>query len=166
MRIFIQNIKEGVQTIKETLQPSETALPEIASYTAPLQVVVDVNRFEDALRLKIDVKTEVLWQCDRCLEEFKTNFSANSEHIFQFGAGNLKDDDEVEIIKPDTKELDISKTIHDIFIENRPIRLLCNPECKGLCPSCGKNLNISMCKCNNKSIDPRLEKLKELLKQE
>ena len=37
-------------------------------------------------------------------------------------------------------------------------------DCKGLCPVCGKDLNIGNCECKKKQVDPRLEKLGELLK--
>ncbi|MBQ3561654.1 MAG: DUF177 domain-containing protein, partial [Oscillospiraceae bacterium] len=44
-----------------------------------------------------------------------------------------------------------------------PFQLLCREDCKGLCPVCGSDLNEKTCNCNQKQIDPRLEKLKMLL---
>ena len=43
------------------------------------------------------------------------------------------------------------------------MRLLCSLDCNGLCPRCGSNLNDGPCDCEPE-IDPRLEKLKDLLK--
>jgi len=40
---------------------------------------------------------------------------------------------------------------------------LCKPDCKGLCPICGNNLNDSLCDHNTETIDPRMEVLKQLL---
>ena len=40
---------------------------------------------------------------------------------------------------------------------------LCKPDCKGLCPQCGKNLNEGKCGCSARQVDPRLEILKKLI---
>ena len=42
--------------------------------------------------------------------------------------------------------------------------LLCNENCKGLCPVCGCNLNVEECSCEVEDIDPRLAVLKDFLK--
>ena len=43
-----------------------------------------------------------------------------------------------------------------------PMKPLCKPDCKGLCPSCGKDLNLGACGCTHETIDPRWEALKAL----
>jgi uncharacterized protein len=40
-----------------------------------------------------------------------------------------------------------------------PVRTLCKPDCKGLCPRCGKNRNLEACSCEEASSDPRWEAL-------
>ncbi len=44
-----------------------------------------------------------------------------------------------------------------------PSRSLCGPTCRGLCPTCGKDLNEGDCNCADSRIDPRLAGLKDLL---
>ena len=39
---------------------------------------------------------------------------------------------------------------------------LCRPDCRGLCPVCGVDLNQQSCSCGKDDIDPRWEKLKNL----
>jgi uncharacterized protein len=39
---------------------------------------------------------------------------------------------------------------------------LCRPECRGLCPDCGSNLNLGPCSCPMKSAEPRWRALTEL----
>ncbi|MEE0776702.1 MAG: DUF177 domain-containing protein, partial [Bacillota bacterium] len=41
----------------------------------------------------------------------------------------------------------------------------CREDCKGLCPSCGQNLNNKECSCDKSPIDPRLAVLADLLKE-
>jgi uncharacterized protein len=47
-----------------------------------------------------------------------------------------------------------------------PISPLCSPDCLGLCPICGGNLNESVCQHEEELIDPRLDILKSLLEEE
>ena len=48
-------------------------------------------------------------------------------------------------------------------LQNMDSKLLCRPDCKGICPRCGKNLNEGACSCRPE-IDPRLAVLGQLLK--
>ena len=69
-------------------------------------------------------------------------------------------DDYVET--PDYKlDLDELATA-DILLE-LPSKHLCKPDCKGLCPDCGADLNETACDCGKHRIDPRLEALKDLM---
>lgn len=69
-------------------------------------------------------------------------------------------DDYIET--PDfTLELD-DVVITDILL-SLPQKFLCRQDCKGLCPQCGSNLNLGDCACEKRQIDPRLEKLKQLM---
>jgi uncharacterized protein len=43
-----------------------------------------------------------------------------------------------------------------------PMHPLCKQSCKGICPQCGADLNVSPCTCENDNVDIRLEKLKNL----
>jgi len=43
-----------------------------------------------------------------------------------------------------------------------PLRVLCREDCKGLCPTCGKNLNLERCSCANEVPDVRWTALKEI----
>ncbi len=69
-------------------------------------------------------------------------------------------DDYIET--PDfTVELD-EVVISDILLD-LPQKNLCRSDCKGLCPKCGQNLNSGKCECEGKTVDPRLEILKQLM---
>ena len=46
-----------------------------------------------------------------------------------------------------------------------PSKILCKPDCKGLCYKCGKNLNLGDCGCK-KDVDPRMEALLQLLDEQ
>ena len=59
--------------------------------------------------------------------------------------------------------IDITEIVEKAIISTLPIKRLCKEDCKGLCQSCGANLNKEECSCNNEDIDLRLADLKALL---
>ena len=66
------------------------------------------------------------------------------------------------ITVPDMK-LDVDEFVYSEVILDLPSKHLCEPDCKGICPNCGKNLNKGECGCETHEVDPRLAKLMELL---
>lgn len=82
------------------------------------------------------------------------------EHTLVVSLSGSSSDDYVET--PDYKlDLDELATA-DILLE-LPSKHLCKPDCKGLCPDCGADLNETACDCGKHRIDPRLEALKDLM---
>ena len=59
--------------------------------------------------------------------------------------------------------IDITEIVENSIISTLPIKRLCSKNCKGLCQSCGANLNKEACNCNNEDVDLRLAGLKALL---
>jgi uncharacterized protein len=72
--------------------------------------------------------------------------------------------DEYLVLKRGILEPD-EAIIESIFLE-LPSRLLCSPDCRGLCPKCGKKMTGDECGCAPREIDPRWSKLKALLEDE
>lgn len=59
--------------------------------------------------------------------------------------------------------IDLSELVRQRLILAVPPRSLCRPECRGLCPHCGTDLNRRQCACGEQQVDPRLEALRKLL---
>ena len=163
MILVIKDLNEGITEFDRTVPSENYDLAEKNFYPNSLNLKIYVDKLESLFRLKISVSTKAAYNCDRCLECFDLDFNTNIEQIYQLGHSDL-DSDEIEILPENSKEIDISKAIYDSFVINRPIQLLCRDECKGLCVNCGTSLNHQTCDCQQEKIDPRLEKLKNLLK--
>ena len=99
--------------------------------------------------------------CDRCLKECTADLEYRFEHTLERALHN--EDSEGFIIVPDGM-LDIGSLAKEDVILELPSKLLCSPDCKGLCSICGKNLNEEECGCVDDVTDPRLAVLKDLLK--
>jgi uncharacterized protein len=159
----IKDLNEGITEFNHTVPSENYDLSEKDFYPNSLNLKIYVDRLENLFRFKISVSTKAAYVCDRCLESFDLDYNEKIEQIYQLGHSDL-DGDEIEIVSENSKEIDISKAIYDLFMINRPIQLLCRNDCKGLCVNCGVNLNKQKCDCQQEEIDPRLEKLKNLLK--
>ena len=99
-------------------------------------------------------------QCSRCLEVFEHFLNVDFEETF---SKSVNDEEFYPIIE-DIMILD--DMVIDNLILSMPIRLLCNDECKGLCPNCGVNLNKVDCDCEKETVNPKFAVLKDLFKQD
>ncbi len=59
-------------------------------------------------------------------------------------------------------EIDLSESVRQYSLLALPMKTLCWEGCAGLCPSCGRNLNLGPCGCPWMALDPRLAPLAKL----
>ena len=62
--------------------------------------------------------------------------------------------------------IDLAPLVRELSLLSMPIKVLCQPDCLGLCQECGANLNEGDCGCDDGAIDPRLAALQQLLNEE
>ncbi len=99
--------------------------------------------------------------CDRCLTPLTRPGHQEFSHTVVLSL-NREDNDEYIVI-PDGK-LDLAELATSDILLELPTSILCGDDCRGLCPKCGANLNEGECGCDRTERDPRLDKLRELLK--
>ena len=73
------------------------------------------------------------------------------------------DDDDLSVAYYRDGQIDLSQLMDEQFYLALPMKPLCREHCKGLCPSCGTNLNEAACDCQVRWEDPRLAGLKALM---
>ncbi len=119
----------------------------------PEQFLLDLNIYNtrDSFIFSGVLKGYLLLRCSRCLEKFR--FPVEVE---------LDEEMEKKDIE-DIKNINLQKLFVENILLTIPLKPLCSEDCQGLCSECGKNLNEGQCDCNQEKIDPRMEKLKELL---
>ncbi len=96
--------------------------------------------------------------CARCLKEISDVLNISFEKTV-CEEGDLQNEDNDDYVEISDGMLDIDEALIEDIILNFPSKVLCNDDCKGLCPKCGIDLNTSSCKCVTKEIDPRLAPL-------
>ena len=99
--------------------------------------------------------------CDRCTGQFTRDVKIPIDVVLVTEFANEENEDErVFPLVGDSADLD--DIIRTVFVLNLDSRMLCKPDCKGLCFRCGKNLNDGPCGCQ-KEPDPRFAALRQLL---
>jgi len=111
------------------------------------------------------LKCKVEMDCVRCLESFVVEVEVPIEEEFGLGgdgSADLRLDDPALLID-EQNILDISEVVRQNLLLALPTRPLCRPDCRGLCPTCGENLNLGACTCSLEGGDPRWASLRSLV---
>ncbi len=124
----------------------------------PVPVVLDVSRTTNsgwALRLRFSA--ELHGPCMRCLGPASPSFDVDAREIDQPGGG-----DELSSPYVDDGDLDLQQWARDALMLALPPQVTCRPDCRGLCPQCGVNLNDEPEHAHEKAPDARWAKLSEI----
>ncbi len=146
------------------------SFPPVPGHSVEGQVSADVtlSRRDRDIFVKGVVKFTHRLQCARCLREI---LRPREEKIQILYTPSRLLDTELELTEADVNTLfyegdliDLEQPIRDAIVLSMPMKLLCKPDCKGLCPRCGKNLNEEECGCEGEVVDPRWKALEKLLR--
>jgi uncharacterized protein len=120
---------------------------------------VGVTRTPQGLLVQVKMKAKVTAECVRCLSEFDQFLDVNFSELYAF---NRKSITESGLILPEDGKIDLGPLMREFMFLEVPIKPLCRPDCKGLCPECGENLNDNICSHPSSTGDSRFDVLKAL----
>jgi len=154
-----------------TMQPVEMG-GLLFHFDQPITGDAEIWNTGDELLVRARVKGETLVECSRCLTPFTLPIQARFEEEFVEGDPKADDDDD-DLLTDDRTvthflgdAIDLSDAIRENVLLELPMKPLCSEDCKGLCPTCGANLNDGPCTCTEAiEIDPRLAAFKDLLRK-
>ena len=133
----------------------------IHEHRGPKEIVADIR-----LRGKWGGRFQVA--CARCVEPVEVPLAADFELIFR-PLGADAGTTERSITAPETEigyyqgdSLLLEDVLREQVLLSLPVRTLCKPDCKGLCPRCGQNRNTQECSCDEGQSNPRWEALSGL----
>lgn len=180
LRINVADIKLEAGTHKTvdleiTLEPIEMGGQEVR-FEEPFTGEAEIWNAGDRLLVKADVSGEAKLVCSRCLAEYTEILDVSFDEEFVSGEpeeGRTEEDEEEEeesgrtVSLYEGDEIDLTDPLRENILLELPMKPLCDEECKGLCPTCGTNLNEGACKCegDREVVDPRLAVLKDLLRK-
>ena len=97
-------------------------------------------------------------RCDRCLAPVLREVTLTVPHTVVRSLQNTPEEDDEYLVAPDGF-IELSELAANDVIPELPSRILCREDCKGLCPVCGCDRNVTQCSCETKVSDPRLAAL-------
>lgn len=110
--------------------------------------------------LNADVKTE----CTRCLTPFYAPVVIELEDTISLPGTDLTPERPVRVTEDGW--IDLSPLVREYAWLGIPVNAVCSPDCQGICPTCGGNLNLGECTCDDQPpIDPRWSALQALVGQ-
>ncbi len=139
------------------LQPLELGGQTYEAVPPAPTVRLEVSRPSGGYALHLRFPVHLEGPCMRCLEPAALDLEVEAREVDQQGA----DDEELHSPYVSDDELDLGRWAHDATILVLPTRLLCRPDCAGLCPVCGESLNDNPHE-HEKPTDPRWSALDQL----
>ena len=179
MRIRRQDLKEGKLSLRFE-QPAEIfpVLAEMADagvcqFMTPIKAALRAQQIGDIVEIEGDISTVVRLNCGRCLRSFELPLesqfalaysqqdpapepSGSSEEGIELTAADMG------LVHYQGEEINLDKEIQEQVVLAFPLRAICKPDCKGLCPECGADLNTAACDCNRSPSGRKFEALKNL----
>ncbi len=141
---------------------SNAELSGVLPFRKPVRVSGVIRNNAGVVSTDITAAFDMEIPCDRCAVEIKRHLEIPVEHVL---VTELNDNTNDELILLDSLRFNLDELVSDDIFLSLPTKFLCREDCKGICPHCGQNLNISPCSCK-KPVDPRLEALTQLLDKE
>jgi uncharacterized protein len=134
----------------------------------PLEVNATAELLEGQIRVTGELQTKIEMVCARCLEPVIEEVHRDFDLFYQpllKGTPNdverLKDDD-TEIGFFEGEGLFLADVLMEQVLLSLPMKVICQSDCRGLCPDCGANLNQEQCRCERHTSDLRLAPLARL----
>jgi len=147
--------------LDQDLDLTELEIGGATPFTEPAHLRGALKNIASIVFVDAKLEADCHTLCDRCATEMTEHLVIPISHTLVTELNDEDDEDAYIEVGPDY-ELDVEALAVEELILNMPTKFLCREDCKGLCPTCGKNLNDGPCDCK-KEIDPRLQALADML---
>lgn len=171
MQIEIEKLTEAGQPFAHTYAPHELSLEdERARLLSEARVGGRVSRKRQRVHVRGTVAAEVEVYCDRCVAPVAV--PVNAEFDVSYDPPDADEANESTELQADDlaasvytgESIDLDELAREQILLALPSRSLCREDCRGLCPTCGGDLNQQSCACEQQQTDPRWAGLAALKK--
>lgn len=168
----IKHQGDSISFVAQGILP-EGALPDDVELDGEVSVTGSLTAFGHSVAVCGTIHASFKVSCALCLKPMVYKLSVNYDELLQrrgYEHEKLDEDDEEDISEQDPvmfdgSSCDITDSVCEAINLHLPMRYLCKSDCKGLCPSCGKDLNKGSCTCTPAGSSP-FAALKQLLEEE
>lgn len=148
------------------VEPTELVMYDDLRLAAPIAGEVRLSHTGRSILARASLSTAIEASCSRCLTQIVTPLSVEIEEealpSIDIDTGQpVAGDEAPDALRLDAHhELDLDDPIREAISLAQPIALLCRPDCRGLCPVCGVDLNsVTDHGHADEPLDPRLAAL-------
>jgi uncharacterized protein len=145
--------------VEVELEPLVLGGQEYRPEPDPTPARLAVTRASSGTVFELDFDVALHGPCFRCLTDAELPLSL---HAREYQATNPGDDEELQTEYVADDRLDLSAWARDTLALALPDKILCRPDCAGLCPVCGKDLNAEPHEHAEEESDPRWAALQAL----
>jgi len=166
IRLDISSLAEGHshQDLEEDASELDIVL-DGGRLVSPVALSLEIDKSGDDILLAGRATVAVRLECARCLEEYA--FALEAPFQAMVVVGDQAEDtgrEGVLRVPSGAKYVDLTDEIRSELLVRVPVKPLCDEGCRGLCPTCGTNLNRDTCSCTTGRSDSRWDALKHLKK--
>jgi uncharacterized protein len=138
-------------------------------FTGPVTAEISVEREFDHLKAVGRIQVPLTLTCGRCLTTYPSAIDSTFRIIFRKETvRHTEVEDETELCDDDLiastysgDEIDFTHEIEEQVAMEIPLKPLCDEGCKGLCSSCGADLNTGSCSCSREPVNLKFSALKD-----
>ena len=133
-----------------------------------VRVELDIQMSGEEYFCQGNVMSLVKLECARCLGTFerdlvnRTDFIISDRESYDGRAKEAIDDEDYAFFEGSDLAVDLSDIVRQAILLAISMKPLCSDDCRGLCPACGVNLNVTACQCRVEKTDARWDALKKL----
>lgn len=129
----------------------------------PIDIVLDAESTDEGIAVHGKATGRLHLSCSRCLIDFERRFEQKIDEEFFFDPRRVVEMDGYGIQE---MSIDLEPMLRDVLVLGMPINPLHAPDCLGLCPACGQDLNVEDCGHSKVSPDLRWAPLKAMLSEQ
>jgi uncharacterized protein len=163
-----QQLREPVGTVTRYEVRERVPFPGEDDSLRDLAGTLEMLRTDEGLLITAHFDCTVAARCSRCLSDLSLALTIAFQEEFLPTADpstgeplSIPEDTDAFLI--DSKQiLDLREAVRQYRVMAEPMQPVCQPNCLGLCPRCGYNLNEGPCGCPSQESDPRWAALAEL----
>ena len=172
MRIEVEKLNEAGAPFHAVYAPDELPLEdELTRLISEAKLEGRASKWREQVRLRGTISASVEVRCDRCVApvvlpvnaDFDATYVPAEVLITDVEATELQEDD-LTFATYEGEELDLEDLAREQLLLALPTRHLCREDCRGLCLTCGEDLNTQTCHCERQDVDPRWAALAALKK--
>jgi len=164
LKIRVSGLSAGSHDYSFTVPPSEVLLDE--RFDTPVRVGVRLEKSARQIVVRAEISASGIFPCDRCLEGFRQDVTAGYAMVYTFDELDAAayPPEEVRVVHSDVPVIDLTADVREMIMLSVPLKLVCREECRGLCSSCGADLNKTTCGCRQETTNLPWQGLEKLLK--